>query len=97
MELTYMTGEFDSIPITNIVAVKYNATYLNTRCFILSSGDKFTVNAYGIKKDCGIKIKDIELGTQMIWPNVICTKKIKRKWWQIWKPRYIAATFRYVG
>lgn len=90
-------GEFNSIPVANIVAVKDNVTYLNARCFVLSPGDQFTVNAYGIEKDRGIKIKDIELGTQRVWPNIICVKKIKRKWWQIWRPKYVAATFRCVG
>ena len=63
------------------------------RVIPLRRGDIFYVNAQGIKKSLGMKIKDIELATQHVWPNIVCIEKIKRKWWQIWKPKYIAARF----
>lgn len=91
-----ITNKFNYEPVSHLVISDGPVATVNVRCFTLSPGDQFTVNAYGIKKDRGIKIKDIKLGSQEVWPNIICVKKIKRKWWQIWKPKYIAATFMYV-
>ena len=68
------------------------------RVFPLRTDDQFIMNAYGVKQHFGIDIKDINLCEQrQFWPNIICIKKIKRKWWQIWRPRYVAATFRVMG
>ena len=67
------------------------------RTILLRRGDIFCVNAQGIKESLGIKIKDIKFDAKHIWPNIICIEKIKRKWWQIWKPKYIAAKFMCVA
>lgn len=59
----------------------------------IDPGDTFYMNAHGVKDSCGIDIKDIQMATQHVWPNIVCIQKIKRKWWQIWKPKYVAAKF----
>lgn len=67
--------------------------HIYDRPFLLQRGDIIWVNAQGVKESLGIKIKDIKLDTQNVWPNIICIEKIKRKWWQFWKPKYVAARF----
>lgn len=73
----------------------YSATPPKTYGYVvpIDAGDTFYMNAYGVQESCGISIKDIQMATQHVWPNIICIQKIKRKWWQFWKPKYVAARF----
>lgn len=87
-----IVGKFKSVDVYNFKNSKDSPVRL--RAFRLCPGDQFTVNAYGIEKSFGVKIKDIDLGTRYYFGcELICMNKIKRKWWQIWKPKYVAATF----
>ena len=65
------------------------------RVYEIRCGDKFTLNNAAAKKMCGWSIKRLPLG-ERIYPGVICAEKVKRRWWQFWKPKYVYAKFIYV-
>lgn len=91
-----MNKEFSPININDLRV--YGDMPSKVRVFRLSVGDVFILNAYGIQEHFGIKIKDIDLCSSHKFNNqFMCMKKIKRKWWQIWKPKYVAAKFMVVG
>lgn len=79
-EAIYKTPEFKSL--------------VAPRAYKLNYGDVFVLNDVGVKQAFNISIKDIELGTKL-QHGIICLEKIKRRWWQFWKPKYIYAKFMY--
>lgn len=88
-----IVGEFKSIPVIELL----NASHPIPRIYCLHDGDEIIVNAVGFENCFGIKIKSINLCDQHFDPNFICIKKIKReKWWQFWKPKYVAVKLRYI-
>lgn len=89
-------GKFKSVEFYGFEAPAYTSS--NSRMYCMRPGDRFVVNAYGIEKSFGIKIKNLNLYDNIYFGTWIrCIEKIKRKWWQIWKPKYIAAKFMVVG
>lgn len=89
-------GKFESVEFYGFEAAADLPS--NLRMYRMYPGDRFVVNAYGVEKSFGIKIKDINLCDDIQFGTRLrCIEKIKRKWWQIWKPKYIAAKFMVVG
>ena len=89
-------GKFDSVKIYGFEATADSPS--GSRMYCVRSGDQFVVNAYGVEKSFGIKIKDINPCDDLQFgARIRCVEKIKRKWWQIWKPKYVAAKFIVVG
>ena len=89
-------GEFKSA--TGVQLVAQDAVQLPTsRVYEFHNGDVIYINSIGFEKCFGIKIKDINLCDQHFDPYFICIEKIKRKkWWQFWKPKYVAVKLMYV-
>lgn len=89
-------GEFKSIPSVKLL-VEDEALPYTPRIYKLHNGDEIIVNSIGFENCFGVKIKDINICDQNFDPNFICVKKIKRKkWWQFWKPKYVAVKLRYI-
>lgn len=88
------TFTFGSVSASELKAFK-DVTGFTPPIFVypLRRGDEFYVNANGVYKTFGIKIKNIKLSSPQVAPGVICIEKIKRKWWQVWKPKYVAGRF----
>jgi hypothetical protein len=92
------------VPIVDALRYKKNEAIYKTpefkslvapRAYKLNYGDVFVLNDIGVKQAFGIPIKDIELGTKLQY-GIVCIEKIKRRWWQFWKPKYWGAKFVYV-
>ena len=82
--------------IIDLNSVQASRTYENhVRAFKLTRGDTFTLSNEGCVQAFNLTAKEIKLGKK--YDNMICTGKQKRKWWKIWKPKYISATFMYDG
>ena len=94
-----VTGEFRSVQLFSDLFVEDTASPYCPRIYHLRHGDVVVVNAVGFENCFKMKIKDIKLHKQQKFDqNFVCIEKIKRKkWWQFWKPKYVAVRLMYVG
>lgn len=91
-------GEFRSVQLFSDLFTQDTTSLYAPRVYQLRHGDVVVVNAIGFENCFKMKIKDINLCNQHFDQNFICLEKIKRKkWWQFWKSKYVAAKLMYVG
>lgn len=85
--------KFDGTTVLELSTLTDESRYIK-----LSNGDTFVLNREAIKEVWGINIKRLKVGATLSL-DCICTEKIKgyRRWWQFWKPKYIAAKFMFIG
>ena len=92
-----ITGEFRKVQLFSDLFVQDGTPPSVPRVYQLRHGDVVCVNAEGFESCFKMKIKDINLCNQHFNPNFICVEKVRRKkWWQFWKPKYVAARLMYV-
>ena len=93
-----ITGEFRSVQLFSDLFVKDSTLPYAPRAYQLRHGDVVVVNAVGFENFFKMKIKDVNFCGPQFDSNFICIEKIRRKkWWQFWKPKYVAARLMYIG
>ena len=95
--MTGILGDFRSVQLFSDLFVEDTTSPYTPRVYQLRHGDVVVVNSVGFENCFKMKIKDINLHKQQFNPNFICIEKVKRKkWWQFWKPKYVAVKLMYV-